>query len=168
MAQNVKINGVVYSDVPKINIPLSEGAGSAEFYDTTTATAEAKDILLGQVAFGDHGSVTGNMPNNGAVDIKLTKANEVYNVPLGYHDGGGRVQLSDEDKAALVEGNIKAGTTILGISGKASVVETEDATATEGTIVKGKTAYINGQKVTGSLTTVAVSQDSTTKMLTIE
>ena len=64
--------------------------------------------------------------------------------------------------------NIKAGVTILGVAGKASVVDTADATAAASTIVSGKTAYINGAKVTGSLTSVAVSQDSLTKVLTIE
>ena len=37
-----------------------------------------------------------------------------------------------------------------------------------GTIISGKTAYVNGTKVTGSLTTVTVSQDSLTKVLTVE
>ena len=58
--------------------------------------------------------------------------------------------------------------TILGVAGKASVVDTADATAAASTIVSGKTAYINGAKVTGSLTSVAVFQDSLTKVLTIE
>ena len=65
--------------------------------------------------------------------------------------------------------NIKSGVTILGVSGSSTVVDTKDATAAAGTIVSGKTAYVNGAKITGSLTTVAaVSQDSTTKVLTIE
>lgn len=96
MAQNVKINGVVYEEVPKVNIPLADGNGTAEFYDTTPATAEAADILSGVVAFGDKGSITGKMTNNGAVAVTLSKVNEVYNVPLGYHDGSGTVQLDAE------------------------------------------------------------------------
>ena len=58
--------------------------------------------------------------------------------------------------------------TILGVSGKSSVIDTGDATAAAGTIISGKTAYVNGTKVTGSLTTVTVSQDSLTKVLTVE
>lgn len=91
-----------------------------------------------------------------------------YTIPAGYHNGKGTVTITSEEQAKLVADNIKAGVTILGVAGKASVVDTADATAAASTIVSGKTAYINGAKVTGSLTSVAVSQDSLTKVLTIE
>lgn len=45
--------------------------------------------------------------------------------------------------------NIKKGVTILGVSGKSSVVETDDATASNSDIASGKTAYVNGSKVVG-------------------
>lgn len=35
MAKNVKINSVVYAEVPQVSIPLAEGEGAATFYDTT-------------------------------------------------------------------------------------------------------------------------------------
>ena len=50
----------------------------------------------------------------------------------------------------LVTGNIKSGATILGVQGKSTVVDTADATAITNQIKKGKTAYINGTKVTGT------------------
>lgn len=50
----------------------------------------------------------------------------------------------------LVTGNIKNGANILGVSGKASVVETSDANAVAGDIALGKTAYVNGVKITGT------------------
>ena len=59
MSQSVKINGVTYDSVPKVTIPLSSGSGSAEFWDTTGATAAAENILTGKTAFGASGSVTG-------------------------------------------------------------------------------------------------------------
>lgn len=133
MAKNVKINSVIYAEVPQVSIPLAEGEGSAVFYDTSGATASSGDILNGKSVFLGIGSVTGTMTDNGAVS-----------------------------------GSIKSGVTVLGISGKSSVVDTSDATAAAGTIVSGKTAYINGTKVMGSLTTVSVSQDSLTKILTVE
>lgn len=168
MVKNVKINSVVYAEVPQVSIPLAEGEGAATFYDTTGATAVSADILNGKTAFLGTGSVTGSMPDNGAVSGSIGKVDGSYTIPAGYHNGKGAVTITSEEQAKLVADNIKAGVTILGVAGKASVVDTADATAAASTIVSGKTAYINGAKVTGSLTSVAVSQDSLTKVLTIE
>ena len=168
MAKNIKINGVTYENVPQVSIPLSTGSGTAEFYDTTPATAEPTDILTGKTAYLGSGSVTGSMVDNGSVDGSISTVKGTYTVPKGYHSGSGTVHISAAEQAKLIAGNIKAGTTILGIQGKGSVVDTADATAGAGTIVSGKTAYVNGAKVIGQLTTVAVTQDSTTKVLTVE
>lgn len=168
MAKNVKINSVIYAEVPQVSIPLAEGEGSAVFYDTSGATASSGDILNGKSVFLGIGSVTGTMTDNGAVSGSIAKADGAYTIPAGFHNGSGSVCISKEEQAKLVSGNIKSGVTVLGISGKSSVVDTSDATAAAGTIVSGKTAYINGTKVMGSLTTVSVSQDSLTKILTVE
>ena len=167
MAKNVKINSVIYAEVPQVSIPLAEGEGSAVFYDTSGATASSGDILNGKSVFLGSGSVIGTMTDNGAVSGSIAKADGAYTIPAGFHNGSGSVRISKEEQAKLVSGNIKSGVTVLGSSGKSSVVDTSDATAA-GTIVSGKTAYINGTKVTGSLTTVSVSQDSLTKILTVE
>ena len=156
MAKNVKINSVIYAEVPQVSIPLAEGEGTAVFYDTTGATAASGDILTGKSAFIGNGFVAGSMSNNGAVSGSISKADGTYTIPAGFHNGKGAVRIS------------KAGVTILGVSGTSSVVDTGDATAAAGTIISGKTAYVNGTKVTGSLTTVTVSQDSLTKVLTVE
>lgn len=167
MAQSVKINGVTYDSVPKVEIPLSSGAGNAAYWDTTGATAAADNILTGKTAFGAAGSVTGTMANNGAVTGSISTVAGTYTVPAGYHNGKGTVSIASAEQAKLISGNIRAGVTVLGVSGKASVVDTAGATAAAGTIISGKTAYVNGAKVTGSLTLVSVAQDSSSKVLTI-
>ena len=168
MAKNLKINGVTYESVPQVSIPLAGGTGTAEFYDTTSANAVAADIRNGKTAFLGRGSVTGTMADNGAVAGSISTVKGTYTVPSGYHNGNGTVSIAASEQSKIIAGNIKAGVTLLGIAGKSSVVDTADATAAASTIVSGKTAYINGSKVTGSLTSVAVSQDSLTKVLTIE
>ena len=61
--------------------------------------------------------VNGSMTNNGSVTGTIsTKAGE-YTVPTGYHDGGGKVKISTAEQAKIIEGNIKAGVEILGVTG---------------------------------------------------
>lgn len=168
MAKSVKINGVTYDSVPQVSIPLSADTGTADFYDTSTATGTAADVLNGKTVFGSAGAIRGTMTNNGAVTGTISTVKDTYTIQSGYHNGSGTVSITASEQAKLIAGNIKAGVTILGVTGSTTVVDTKDATAAAGTIVSGKTAYVNGAKITGTLTSVAVSQDSTTKILTIE
>ncbi|MBC2579684.1 hypothetical protein HGI79_05055 [Clostridium sp. DJ247] len=107
--------------------------------------ATASQILSGQTATVDSGQITGTMPNKGAVTITPSTTNQT--IATGYHNGSGYV-VGDAD---LISANIKAGSSIFGIAGKSSVVETADATATVGQILSGKTAYVNGVKLNGTM-----------------
>lgn len=131
MAQNVVINGVTYAEVPEVDIPKS-GGGTAKFYDTASADAQAAEILAGKKAYGATGEITGTMPDNGATGGTIsTKAGTVA-IPAGYTTGG-TVNLSEVNDC--VAGNILSGKTILGVA--------------------------------GSLSMPTISQDSTTKVLSI-
>ena len=166
MAQNVVINGVTYQNVPQVEIPKS-GSGTAVFYDTTTADAVRANVLSGKTFFKD-GLKTGSMTNQGAGGGTIsTKAGSV-SIPEGYYSGTGSVSISSTEQGKIVSGNIKSGVSILEVSGSSSVVDTSDADATAAQIVSGKYAYVNGTKLQGTLTAVSVSQDSTTKVLTIQ
>ena len=107
------------------------------------------------------------MANNGAQTETISKLADSIKIKQGYHDGTGTVSIAAAEKAKIIAANIKSGVTILGVSGSSTVVDTSDATATASTIVTGSTAYVAGQKITGSLTLVKVTQDSTTKVLSI-
>jgi hypothetical protein len=166
MRKNVVINSITYNSVPQIEIPLSGGGGNAVFYDTTTADAGTGDVLSGKTYYKD-GLKTGAMTNNGAVSGTISTKAGTYTVPAGYHNGAGSVAISSTEQAKIITGNIKSGVTILGVRGKSSVVDTSDADATAAQILSGQTAYVNGTKLTGSMTRRSVSQDGVTKVLTI-
>jgi len=165
MAQNVVINGVTYSSVPSVTIPKS-GSGTATFWDTTGATATAAHILTGKSAFISSGSVSGQMANNGSTSGTISAKDGTVTIPAGYTTGG-TVSISSTEQAKIISGNIKSGVTLLGVAGSAAVVDTSDATASAATILSGVTAYVNGSKITGQMTAATVSQDGTTKVLSI-
>ena len=164
MAQNVVINGVTYENCPEVDIPKS-GGGTAKFTDISDTTAVAEDALSGKYFYKADGTkVQGSIATKTSSD--LTSSTLTVTVPAGYYSSAVTKTLSD---ASLVTGNIKSGVTIFGVSGSTNVVDTtvsSDAAAS-GSILSGKKAYVNGSLVTGSVTTPTISQDSTTKVLSI-
>lgn len=60
MAQNVKIAGASYSDVPAIDLPKS-GGGMARFVDTSDANAAANKILSGYSGYVNGSKVNGSL-----------------------------------------------------------------------------------------------------------
>lgn len=92
--------------------------GTCEFdVDSSDATASVSEILNTKTAYARGTKLTGTMPNNGGVTGTIsTKAGE-YTVPQGYHDGSGKVSIASAEQAKIIEGNIKNGVTILGVTG---------------------------------------------------
>ena len=166
MAQNVVINGVTYSDVPEVDIPKS-GGGTAVFYDTSDADAGQGDVLSGKTYYKD-GKKTGSMTNNGDTSGDISTKAGTVTIPAGYTSGG-TVAIDSTEQAKIVSGNIKSGVTILGVSGDSNVVDTTIASggAAAAQIMSGYSAFVNGSKIDGSATVPTVSQDSTTKVLSI-
>lgn len=54
MAQSVVINEIVYSSVPAIEVPKSNG-GTAKFYDTSDANLASADLPVGKKGYGSNG-----------------------------------------------------------------------------------------------------------------
>lgn len=152
-----------------------------EFADTSSDTATAGDILLGQKAHGfneDTGkavAITGTMPNNGAVSKTLdaTTSNQSYTVPAGYHNGSGTVQIVLESKTITptktsqtinaTTGKVISSVTVNPIPSDYQDVTGVDATAAD--VLDGKTIVLaNGNEVVGTMTengTVTRTLDAT-------
>ena len=88
--------------------------------DTSDATATASEILTGSSAYVNGNKINGSMANNGAVTGTITTKAQQYTVPVGYHDGSGKVQIATAEQNKIIAGNIKAGITILGVEGNYS------------------------------------------------
>ena len=153
--QNVTPDAGYYglSDVTVAAIP-------AAYQDVTSVTAVAGDVLANKIIVTADGTVTtGTMPNNGAVSQKLDTATTSYAVPAGYHNGSGTVSITTETKSATpskkqqtvtpTEGSVLSSVTVNAIP--AEYADTSDATATAAQILTGQTAYVDGEKVTGTM-----------------
>lgn len=162
--QTVVINGVTYSNVPSIQIPKSD-SGTAHFYDISDSTAAAGDVVSGKYFYTAAGAKTqGSIASKTSAD--LTTNVLTVTAPAGYYSSAASKTLTD---ASLVSGNIKSGATIFGVSGSTNVIDTTLASgaAGAGSILSGYSAFVNGAKVDGSATVPTVSQDGSTKVLSI-
>lgn len=153
--QQVTPDGGYYglSDVTVEAIPT-------QYQNTSSVTATAADVLTGKVIVTADGSVSpGTMTNNGAVNRTLDTTTKSYTVPAGYHSGTGSVSITTEEKTATptkspqdiapTSGKVLAKVVVEAIP--AQYVDTKDATAVAGDILTGKSAYVGGAKIDGSM-----------------
>jgi hypothetical protein len=85
--------------------------------DTTDANAMQSEILNGRTAYVNKNKITGNMVNNGGVTGTISTKAGQYTIPIGFHDGSGKVSIDSTEQAKIIAGNIKNGVTILGVEG---------------------------------------------------
>lgn len=88
--------------------------------DTTDATASASEILATKTAYVAGSKVTGSMVNNGAVTGTISTKAGQYSIPVGYHDGSGKVGITSAEQDKIIASNIKSGIQILGVTGSYS------------------------------------------------
>lgn len=85
--------------------------------NTQDATAKVAEILVGKTAYAQGAKITGTMPNQGAITSTIGTKSEEITIPMGFHDGSGKVSISATEQAKILAGNIKSGVSILGVTG---------------------------------------------------
>lgn len=218
MAQSVIINGVTYSNVPKVEIPKS-GGGTAEFLDTSDATlSSGGSMLSGVTAYAGGTKYTGSIVTKTGSDLSASGA--TVTVPAGYYASQATKSVTSGSATApaTISGtsaSVSTGTNTLTLSKTISVTPvvsagyvssgtagnaavsltasvttkgattytptTSDQTIASGTYLTGaqtisgdpnlQSAYIASGisifGVAGSLSSPIITQDSTTKVLSI-
>lgn len=146
-------SGKVLSKVTVAAIP-------AAYQDVTGVTATADKVLDGSAFVATDGTVVeGTMVNNGAVTAALNTTTTSYTVPVGYHDGKGKVSITTETKSATPTksvqtitpstGKVLSSVTVAAIP--ANYIDTTDADAKAAEILDGKFAYVDGVKLEGTM-----------------
>lgn len=142
MAQNVVINGVQYNQVGEVNIPL-QGGGTARFYDDSEATITSPDIRSGKKGGTGTGLITGTMVEKSAASYNPSTSDQTINA--------NQYLVGAQTIKAVTTTNLSAQYIANGITVKVGSVADDDCVAS----------------VTGTLASPIISQDSTTKILSI-
>lgn len=68
-----------------------------QYQDVSVVTADASDIVEGKKIVTTTGTVSGTMPDKGAISGAIDGINtETYVIPSGYHNGSGTVSLTND------------------------------------------------------------------------
>ena len=126
---------------------VSTGTNTLTLTKTVSVTPS---VTAGYISSGTAGnssvSLTASVTTKAAATYTPTTTNQTIN--SGTYLTGAQTISGD---ANLVAANIKSGTSIFGVSGSYSGLDTSDATAAATDIVNGQTAYVDGRKIEGSL-----------------
>lgn len=98
---------------------------AVDLLSQTSGTMTENDLLFGRIGWVNGVQITGTMYNNGMVNVTLD-AGESYSINIGYHNGLGRVSAR-------------------------SLAEQTIGTALAEHILIGKTAWVNGINIAGTM-----------------
>lgn len=125
--------------------------GNENIIDISDSSVSTSNLLANETAYDASGTkIIGQMTNNGAMSGSILTPSQSIVIPSGYHNGNGSVSIDSTEAAKITAGNIKKDVTILGVTGD-TCVDTSDANAVANDMFRGKTAYVNGNKISGTL-----------------
>ena len=139
---SVVINGVQYTSCPEVDIP-QVGSGTAKFYYTGDSDADAGDVRNGKKFAGSSGMSTGNMTEKSAATYHPSTTDQTINASQ-YLAGAQTIK-------GVVLTNLSAQYIANGITVKVGDSTDDDCVTS----------------VTGNLSSPVISQDGTTKILSI-
>ena len=146
--------------------------------DTSDATVTPEDMVKDVIAYGANGEkVIGTVPTtnkgyytyystptsvysseNNRLELRVSTSARMFREGAGlrmYCTGSNLGDATAEDVVSGKTFTSSAGLKVTGTHTCTAGLDTSDATATASDIVSGKTAYVNGEKVTGSVTELA-------------
>lgn len=139
---SVVINSVIYANCPEVDIPKS-GGGTAKFYDSSECDVVAGSMLNGVKAIGLNGEVTGNIVSKAAATY--SPSNTAQTIAAQQYLSGAQT-IEAVVCSNLTAANIKSGVTV-----KVGTASDDDSVVS----------------IQGTLSSPTISQDSTSKILSI-
>ena len=171
--------GNIKSGVKIFNVTGSyAGSSSSGSTNTSDATATAKDIARGKTAYVQGAKITGKLTEylagetlsyytSGDEEITIKRDSDSDNISIKIHCfdddkimrhnsyiklGADAILFGDATAADVTKGKTMTSVAGLKVVGtNTNDADTSDATATADDIAKGKTAYVQGQKITGTV-----------------
>ena len=142
---------------------VTGGASGASLQSKTVSPSESAQTIKADNGYDGLSQVTVNAVSRTYVGSGVTKKSAATYTPgtsdqsiaSGQYLNGTQTIKGDSN---LTAGNIRSGVKIFNVTGSyagsssSGGVDTSDATATAANILSGKTAYVNGSKLTGTMT----------------
>lgn len=139
---SVVINGIQYPTVPSVQIPKA-GGGTATFWDATDATVTAGAMLNGVKGIGSNGEVTGNIQSKAAASYRPSSSDQSI-AASQYLSGAQTIK-------AVTTTNLLPQYIANGVTVKVGCADDDDSVTS----------------VVGTLASPTITQDSTSKILSI-